>query len=54
MQIAAVSLSFTDDRGSFAAKRDQDQAEVAIMNSRCSVANDVVRGETRFKVDQAR
>jgi|KBSSwiStaDraftv2_1062776.scaffolds.fasta_scaffold1284853_2 hypothetical protein len=27
---------FRSDRGSIAAKRDQDQAEVAIMNSKCS------------------
>jgi len=44
---------FSNDRGSIAAERDQDQAEVAIMNSKCMVANDVPCGESRFKVDQA-
>jgi hypothetical protein len=49
----SVSPSFSDDRGSIAAERDQDQAEVAILNSKCSVANDVACGENRFKLDQA-
>jgi len=44
---------FRSERGSIAAERDQNQAEVALMNSRCSVANDVACGENRFKVDQA-
>jgi hypothetical protein len=49
----SVSPSFSDDRGCIAAECDQDQADVAILNSKCSVANDVACGENRFKVDQA-